>query len=126
MTAEELAEEFRGLLGDAYNPKLQAEIANDTIGTGTSDIGTGTSGVIEWSYSISDTAMPFLADGHGITETWDITLDDGHDGIENTPVTVTIFETAPAVPPTIPALTAGLEVGSLVVDAAAMKSIEDK
>jgi len=66
MTAEELAEEFRGLLGDAYNPKLQAEIANDTIGTGTSDIGTGTSGVIEWSYSQTprcrslptDTALP--------------------------------------------------------------------
>ena len=48
-------------------------------------------GSIAWSYDVPDNDLAFLADGETLTLTYLASVDDGHGGTANTPVTVTII-----------------------------------
>ena len=50
-------------------------------------------GSVRWTYSITDSALDFLAAGEKLTVTYNVTLDDGHGGTVTQPVTVTVTGT---------------------------------
>jgi VCBS repeat-containing protein len=54
-------------------------------------------GSASWSYSASDDAFDFLADGEILTLTYTATVDDGHGGVVTKPITVTVTGSNDAV-----------------------------
>ncbi len=50
-------------------------------------------GGVEWNYTLSNDATQYLAEGITITETFNITIDDGHGGAATQAVTVTVTGT---------------------------------
>jgi VCBS repeat-containing protein len=66
-------------------------IKADSTGTG--------AGSVAWTYKVADNALDFLAAGEKLTITYNVTIDDGHGGTVNQPVTVTVTGTNDA--PTI-------------------------
>ncbi|MEH2592658.1 VCBS domain-containing protein [Bradyrhizobium sp. AZCC 1721] len=52
--------------------------------------GNTNNGSASWTYSVADSAFDFLADGEVLTLTYTATVNDGHGGIINTPLTVTV------------------------------------
>ena len=71
---------------------LTAVVSNDTTGS-------GTGGVIGWNYSVSEAQVASLAEGQTQTDTFTVTVDDGHGGTTTENVSVTIDGTneAPVV-----------------------------
>jgi VCBS repeat-containing protein len=65
---------------------LTASVTTDTTGT-------GTGGVITWSYSVAAADVEFLADGETLEEIFRITIDDGNGGEIERDITVTITGT---------------------------------
>ncbi|WP_418315025.1 VCBS domain-containing protein [Piscinibacter sakaiensis] len=63
--------------------RLGAELLSDTTGT-------GTGGVLRWSYSVDAAAIRYLAVGESRVEQFDITLDDGHGGLVSRRIEVLI------------------------------------
>ena len=47
-------------------------------------------GNLTWSYSVPDSALDFLAPGEKLVLTYDAHVDDGHGGIADAPITITI------------------------------------
>jgi VCBS repeat-containing protein len=79
--------------------QLAALAATSTLSLAASDsTGTG-AGSVGWTYSISDSALDFLAVGQKLTVAYTVSVDDGHGGTVSKPVTVTITGTNDA--PTI-------------------------
>ena len=77
--------------GSAYVGQLIATVANDTTGDG--------EGVVNWTFSVNDAAIDFLAEGQKLTQTYTITVNDGHGGTATQDVTITLTGTndAPVV-----------------------------
>jgi choice-of-anchor C domain-containing protein len=65
-----------------YRGTLSASIADDTTGDG--------AGSIQWTFSASDSALNDLAAGETLTQTYDVTVDDGQGGAATQTVTITI------------------------------------
>ncbi|MFG3597337.1 VCBS domain-containing protein [Bradyrhizobium sp. RDI18] len=55
--------------------------------------GNTNNGSASWTYSVPDSAFDFLADGEILTLTYTATVNDGHGGIINKPLTVTVTGT---------------------------------
>jgi len=64
-----------------YRGTLNASIAVDTTGT-------GTGGVLEWSFAVDDSALDDLGAGQVLTQTYVLTLDDGHGGATSRPLRI--------------------------------------
>ncbi|WP_201772384.1 VCBS domain-containing protein, partial [Hoeflea sp. BAL378] len=73
----------------ASNGALGALTANVTVDT----TGTGTGGVISWSYSVAASAVEYLALNETKVETFTITLSDGRGGTVERTISVTITGT---------------------------------
>lgn len=56
----------------------------------TNDTSNGAGGLITWTFTATDAAMNGLAQGQVVHETYTVTLDDGHGGIVNQDIIVTI------------------------------------
>ncbi|GAU86866.1 VCBS domain-containing protein [Bosea sp. BIWAKO-01] len=67
--------------GSAYVGQLIATVANDTTGDG--------EGIVRWTFSVAD----LLAEGETRTQTYTITVDDGHGGTATQDVTITLTGT---------------------------------
>src|SRR5919206_428589 len=61
--------------------------------------GSGSGGLISWTFTASDAALDQLAAGQTVHETYTITLDDGHGGVvsQNVTLTVTGSNDAPTI-----------------------------
>ncbi len=59
--------------------------------------GNTNNGSASWSYSVSDDAFDFLADGEVLALTYTATVDDGHGGVVTKPITVTVTGSNDAV-----------------------------
>ncbi len=88
-----------------YVGQLVATVTNDTIGDG--------EGVVSWSFSVDDSAIDFLAAGQKLTQSYDVTISDGHGGTATQTVSVTITGTNDA------AMITGAATGNVVEDTAA-------
>jgi T1SS-143 domain-containing protein len=71
-----------------------------TAAIGDASTGDGT-GSIVWTFTVDPSAINYLAAGQTLTQTYTITVDDGHGGTDTVPVTITITGTNDA--PTISA-----------------------
>ena len=72
-----------------YIGTMTATLAADTNGAGPGDV--------NWVYSVSDAAAASLAPGQSLTQTYVVTIDDGHGSVTyHRDVTVTIHGPAPA------------------------------
>src|SRR5258708_1391838 len=47
-------------------------------------------GTVNWTYSVNDSAIQYLASGQSLTQIYTVTINDGHGGTASTNVTVTI------------------------------------
>ena len=65
-----------------YYGTLTASVATDSTG--------GNTGTVNWTYTVNDSAVQFLAAGQTLTQTYRVTVDDGHGGAKSQNVTVTI------------------------------------
>jgi VCBS repeat-containing protein len=70
-------------VGSDYVGTFSAVEAHDTTGT-------GTGGVVSWSFTADNAALQFLAQGQTLTQTYTVTIDDGHGGAVSQNVTVTL------------------------------------
>ncbi|KGF66947.1 hypothetical protein LL06_25205, partial [Hoeflea sp. BAL378] len=73
-------------------------VSNGALGTLTASVtsdttGTGTGGVIGWSYRVAASAVEYLAEGETKVETFTITLSDGRGGSVERTISVTITGT---------------------------------
>lgn len=84
-----------GTLGAGETTALMSSelslVKTDTTGAG--------SGTVMWTYSVSESALQFLAEGEYLVVEYPVLLDDGHDAVTTQPVTITITGTndAPVV-----------------------------
>src|SRR6185437_14347429 len=60
-------------------------------------------GTVNWTFSVSDAAAASIGAGHSLTQTYVVTINDGHGGVVSQNVTVTINGAAPDLTP--PAVT---------------------
>ena len=73
--------------------------AADTLGSLTATVSTddshttGLDGVVTWAYSVADSAVEYLAAGQTKVETFTVSLSDGHGGVVQSTVSVTIAGT---------------------------------
>ena len=59
--------------------------------------GSGTGGQLTWTYTVANSAVEYLAAGESKIEQFTVTVDDGHGGVVNRIVTITINGTNPVV-----------------------------
>ena len=78
----------------------------------TDTTGTGTGGLITWTFTASDSALNQLAAGQTVHETYTVTLDDQHGGVITRDVVVTITGTEDA-----PVIGADTLIGAVTEDA---------
>lgn len=76
-----------------YRGTLSASIDNPSTGDGTGSIG--------WTFAVSDAALDDLSVGQVLTQTYTITVDDGHGGTASQVVTLTITGAADNLPPVV-------------------------
>jgi choice-of-anchor C domain-containing protein len=74
--------------GAGYRGALAASIADDTTGDG--------AGSIQWTFSASDSELDDLAAGETVTQTYDVTVDDGQGGTATQTVTISLNGAADA------------------------------
>jgi T1SS-143 domain-containing protein len=72
-----------------------------TISAGNDSTG-GHTGTVNWTFSVADSALSFLAPQQSATQTYTVSIDDGHGGIVAQPVSVNLFN-----PDHAPVITAG-------------------
>ena len=78
---------------------------NSNVGTLTATLGDdatgGQTGTVNWTYTVSDSAIAFLAAGQQQTETYTVDIDDGHGGVAKQDVVITLtgVNEAPVIPP---------------------------
>ncbi|MDP9911823.1 VCBS repeat-containing protein [Variovorax boronicumulans] len=84
-------------LSDAHGVSVAAGPGNTLGGVltaGVSDAATGASdGTVSWNYSVANAATQHLAQGQTATETFTVSIDDGHGGTVNQQITVTVTGT---------------------------------
>ncbi|HET9716230.1 MAG TPA: VCBS domain-containing protein [Pseudolabrys sp.] len=68
-----------------YLGTLSAIVSDDSTGDAT--------GQVSWTFSVDNAALQFLADGQELTQTYTVSIADGHGGMVNQLVTVTITGT---------------------------------
>ncbi|MGZ2413112.1 VCBS repeat-containing protein, partial [Sphingomonas sp. F9_3S_D5_B_2] len=88
---------------NGYLGTLTANVSNDTTGDGT--------GQVDWSFSVDNAAIQYLGANDTLTQTYTVQVSDGHGGMANQTVTVTIHGTNDG--PTIAATT---QAGSVTED----------
>src|SRR5207247_1423082 len=59
-----------------------------TFSLDTKNIDKGHGGSVDWSFSVNDKAIDYLADGEHLVQKYDVTIDDGHGGAQTEVVTV--------------------------------------
>ena len=72
------------------------------------EAGNTNNGAVDWSYSIADNALDFLAAGQTVKLVSTVTVGDGHGGTAATPVTITITGTDDA-----PVITSGAQTRAI-------------
>src|SRR6202790_3685255 len=77
--------------GTGYVGTLTAVVGTDSTGSG--------SGSVTWTFQAKDSALDFLAAGQTITQTYTITISDGHGGtaLQNVAVTLVGTNDAPVI-----------------------------
>ncbi|MEE4014683.1 VCBS domain-containing protein [Roseibium sp. FZY0029] len=96
-TATFAVKSVEGLDGVGLTP---SQIANIQAGFGLSaDPGNANNGTINWSYSVAEEHLDFLAAGEKVEVVYTVTVDDGNGGVVDQDVTITITGTNDA--PTI-------------------------
>jgi VCBS repeat-containing protein len=84
---------------DAGDVHTATYTARGTGYLGTFSLSTGqidSNDSIGWSFSVSDSAMNYLAAGQTLTQLYDVTVDDGHGGAATQTVTITLVGSADA------------------------------
>jgi VCBS repeat-containing protein len=71
--------------GNGYFGTLTAVEVADSTGGGT--------GTVDWTYSVNDAAIQSLAAGQTVTQTYAVTVNDGHGGMASQNVTITLHGT---------------------------------
>ena len=69
-------------------------------------------GTVGWTYTVADNATDYLAVGQTATETFTVTIDDGHGGTVDQSVTITVHGTNEA-----PTITSANDTGAVTEDA---------
>src|SRR5262249_21378717 len=59
--------------------------------------GSGSGGVVDWTYQVNESAVQALTAGQTATDTFMVTVDDGHGGTAQQAVTITIVGTDPVL-----------------------------
>jgi large repetitive protein len=102
-------------LSDTHTTAVLASVTNTLGGILTatvSDTATGAgNGTVSWSYSVANAATQFLAAGQTATESFDVTIDDGHTGTVTQTVTVTVTGTNDA-----PTISVAVSTGAVTED----------
>ncbi|BEP62344.1 hypothetical protein GmRootV213_28980 [Variovorax sp. V213] len=84
-------------LSDAHSVSVAASPGNTLGGVltaGVSDAATGAGdGTVSWNYSVANAATQYLAQGQTATETFTVSIDDGHGGTVAQQITVTVTGT---------------------------------
>src|SRR6185503_10652750 len=85
-------------LSDTHSASFTAAAGNTTaLGTFSldpvSEAANAATGSVGWTYSLNNAASQYLADGQSVTETYTVTVNDGHGGHVDQTVTVTITGT---------------------------------
>ena len=96
------------------------------LGTFATTLGDSTglgSGSLGWTFQVADAALDGLAGGEVLTQTYDVTIDDGHGGSATETVTVTITGAADN---SAPVITGGTQAGSVseIADGAAGENVD--
>src|SRR6202008_4606375 len=78
-----------------------------------SDTSNGVGGSQAWSYSVDESKVQYLAQGQQVSETFTISVDDGHGSVKSQDVVITLTGTEDAV-----VITSGPQTGSLNEDGA--------
>ncbi|MBW8720214.1 MAG: VCBS domain-containing protein, partial [Variovorax paradoxus] len=84
-------------LSDAHSVSVAAGPGNTLGGAltaGVNDAATGAGdGTVSWNYSVANAATQYLAQGQTATETFIVSIDDGHGGTVQQQITVTVTGT---------------------------------
>ncbi|MET3440641.1 VCBS repeat-containing protein [Variovorax paradoxus] len=84
-------------LSDAHSVSVAVGPGNTLGGVltaGVSDAATGAGdGTVTWNYSVANAATQYLAQGQTATETFTVSINDGHGGTVNQQITVTVTGT---------------------------------
>jgi len=84
-------------LSDAHSVSVAAGAGNALGGVltaGVTDAATGAGdGTVSWNYSVANAATQYLAQGQTATETFTVSIHDGHGGTVNQQITVTVTGT---------------------------------
>jgi VCBS repeat-containing protein len=85
---------------DATDPHSASFVAQGVgyLGTLSLDVGNiDSSHTIDWSFSVPDNAIDYLKAGQTLTQSYKISIDDGHGGITSDDVTITLIGAGDAV-----------------------------
>ena len=82
-----------------FTPSADQKAAIENVFTIAPAVGNTNNGTINWSYTITEAELDFLAKGETVTAVFTITIDDGNGGTDSKDITVTIIGTndAPSV-----------------------------
>src|SRR6185295_8329343 len=112
-------------LSDTHSVSFAASPANTTsLGTfalgAVSEAPDAATGSVGWTYGLNNGSAQYLADGQVATETYTVTVNDGHGSTTTQDVVITITGTNDAV-----LITSGPQTGSVVEDADTTPSATD-
>ncbi|WP_377827446.1 VCBS domain-containing protein [Bradyrhizobium lupini] len=112
-------------LSDGHTATFAAAPGNSTaLGTFSldpvSEAANAANGTVQWHYALNNAAAQYLAQGQSVTESYVVTVNDGHGGTVTQTVTVTINGTNDA-----PTITSGVQSGTVVEDAPATPDPSD-
>ncbi len=85
-------------LSDTHSASFAAQ-GSGYLGTFSLDPVNQASDSVGWDFQVDDSAIDFLDEGETLTQTYTVTLDDGHGGTTTQDVTVTITGEADNLPP---------------------------
>src|SRR6185312_8425460 len=86
-------------LSDGHTASAAAAAGNTTalgsfsVDASATEAAGAAGGSFGWSYTLNDTAAQYLAAGQSVSETYTVTVDDGHGGMVTQDVVVTITGT---------------------------------
>ncbi|OSI83469.1 VCBS domain-containing protein [Bradyrhizobium canariense] len=112
-------------LSDGHTATFVAGAGNTTaLGTFSldpvSEAANAANGSVQWHYALNNAAAQYLAEGQSVTESFVVTINDGHGSTATQTVTVTITGTNDIV-----SITSGVQSGSVVEDAPATPDPSD-
>ncbi|MEY9255925.1 VCBS repeat-containing protein [Bradyrhizobium ottawaense] len=112
-------------LSDTHSASFAAASSNTTsLGTFSLDpvneAANAANGAVQWHYNLNNAAAQYLAAGQSVTESFVVTVNDGHGSTATQTVTVTITGTNDIV-----SITSGVQSGAVVEDAPSTPSLSD-